>query len=226
MGKDGWHSSKASHRCDPVSHPIMTSFLLGLLTSCVSGVLSSTLQPIVQNILQPTFTPPPSKSFSVLLPVASHLLTGLIFSPLNLVRTRLIVQSFLPKYRPYFGPLDALSQILRDKGGLKSVHLHPHLLIPAVLDTGLRPLVSLILPPYIATSVLGLLRQPTQGDWNQCSHELVGTCAGFIIVVPFETTRRRPQVQARGIAKPIKICASSRPLPYNGVVGTLMHHHG
>jgi len=80
-GKGGWRSLKASRRRDPVSHLVMTSFLIGLLTSCVNGVLSSTLQLIVQNILQSTFTPPPSKSFPILLPVASHLLTGLILSP-------------------------------------------------------------------------------------------------------------------------------------------------
>jgi len=40
----------------------------------------------------------------------------------------------------------------------------------------------------------------------------------LIIVMPFETIRRRLQVQARGIAKPIKSCVESRPVPYNGVV--------
>jgi fusion and transport protein UGO1 len=201
----------------------MTSFLLGLLTSCINDVLSSTLQPIIQNILQSMFTPSPSKSSSILLPVASHLLTGLILSPLDLVRTRLIVQSFLPKYRTYAGPLDALSQILREEGGLKGVYLHPHLLIPTILDTGLRPLVALTLPPYIATSILGLHGNIDSSPFAWAFAELVGTCAGLIIVMPFETIRRRLQVQARGIAKPIKSCVESRPLPYNGVVDAFWH---
>jgi len=34
--------------------------------------------------------------------------------------------------------------------------------------------------------------------------------------MPFETIRRRLQLQARGIAKPIKFCVDPRPLPYNG----------
>jgi fusion and transport protein UGO1 len=201
----------------------MTSFLPGLLTSCINDVLSSTLQPIIQNILQSMFTPSPSKSSSILLPVASHLLTGLILSPLDLVRTRLIVQSFLPKYRTYAGPLDALSQILREEGGLKGVYLHPHLLIPTILDTGLRPLVALTLPPYIATSILGLHGNIDSSPFSWAFAELVGTCAGLIIVMPFETIRRRLQVQARGIAKPIKSCVESRPLPYNGVVDAFWH---
>ncbi|KAF9650686.1 mitochondrial carrier [Thelephora ganbajun] len=195
----------------------------GLLTSCVNDVLSSTLQPVVQNILQSIFTPSPSKSSSILLPVASHLLTGLILSPLDLVRTRLIVQSLLPRYQSYAGPLDALSQILRNEGGLKGVYLHPHLLIPAILDNGLRPLVSLALPPYIATSVLGLHGSVDSSPFAWAVAELVGTCAGLIIVMPFETIRRRLQVQTRGIAKPIKACVEQRPLPYNGVVDAFWH---
>ena len=189
----------------------------------MNDILSSTLQPIVQNTLQSIFMPSPSKSSSILLPVASHLLTGLILSPLDLVRTRLIVQSFLPKYQSYTGPLDALSQILRDEGGLKGVYLHPHLLIPAILDNGLRPFVSLTLPPYIATSVLGLHGNIESNPLAWAAAELVGTCAGLMIVMPFETIRRRLQVQARGIAKPIKSCVESRPLPYNGVVDAFWH---
>jgi len=41
--------------------------------------------------------------------------------------------------------------------------------------------------------------------------------------MPFETIRRRLQVQARGTAKLIKSCVESRPLPYNGVVDAFWH---
>ena len=111
----------------------IVSAIVGLLTSCVNDVLSSTLQPTVQIILQSIFTPSPSKSPSIFLPVPSHLLTGPILSPLD----PLIVQSFLPKYRSCAGPLDALSKTLRDEGGLKGVYLHSCLVIPAILDTSL-----------------------------------------------------------------------------------------
>ena len=137
------------------------------------------------------------------------------------MRTRLIVQSFLPRHQSYTGPLDALSQILRDEGGLKGVYLHPHLLVPTILDNSLRPFVSLTLPPYIATSVLGLHGDSSPFTWAVA--ELVGTCLGLIVVMPFETIRRRLQVQTRGIAKPIKACVEQRPLPYNGVVDAFWH---
>ena len=138
---EGWlalFKGESSMRLSVTSsgHDIVSA-IVGLLTSCVNDVLSSTLQPTVQIILQSIFTPSPSKSPSIFLPVPSHLPTGPILSPLDLVRTRLIVQSFLPKYRSCAGPLDALSKTLRDEGVLKGVYLHSCLVIPAILDTSL-----------------------------------------------------------------------------------------
>lgn len=95
--------------------------------------------------------------------------------------------------------------------------------MPAILDNGLRSLVSLTFPPYIATSVLGLHGNADSSPFTWAVAELVATCAGLIIAMPFETIRRRLQVQARGIAKPIKACVEQRPLPYNGVVDTFWH---
>ena len=217
MGKSGWYSSKASCRCDPVSYLIMTSFLLGLLTSCVNGVLSSTLHPIVQNILQSTFTPSPSKSSSILLLVASHLLTGPIPSPLDPVRTRLI-PVILAKVLVLLRSVGrALADSPRRRGAER--YLPP----PTPLNpshSGYRSPTTrvLTLPPYIATSVLGLHGNIDSSPFAWAVAELVGTCAGLIIVMPFETIRRRLQVQARGIAKPTKPSVEPRPLPYNRVV--------
>lgn len=199
----------------------------GLLTSCITDLLSSTLQPVVHNLLQSIFLPPPTttSSFSsstLILPVASHLITGFILSPLDLVRTRLIVQTSMTRHRNYTGPLDALSQILRHEGGLKGIYFHPHLFIPTLLDNTIRPLVSLTLPPYIAAH-LGLHGTVDTNPIAWALAELVGTCAGLFVILPFETVRRRLQVQVRGTAKPIRSCVETRPAPYNGVVDALWH---
>jgi len=53
--------------------------------------------------------------------------------------------------------------------------------------------------------------------------ELVGSCAGLLLILPIETVRRRLQAQVRGTAKPIRSCVESRPAPYNGVVDALWH---
>jgi mitochondrial fusion and transport protein UGO1 len=191
---------------------------------CVHDALFGLVQPFIDNVLQSILFPSstPFQQPPLLLPVASHLLTGFILSPLDLVRTRLIIQSFIPRYRTYSGPIDALSQILRNEGGLKGVYLHPHLLIPTIIDHTLRSLVSLALPGLIASYLVSHVSPDSHPiAWGFA--ELTGNFAGLLITLPFETVRRRLQAQVRGSAKPVKACVEMRPAPYNGVVDTLWH---
>ncbi|KAF9458351.1 mitochondrial carrier domain-containing protein [Collybia nuda] len=196
----------------------------GLLTSCLTEIVSSTLQPLIHNFLQSLFLPTlsPFHQPPILLPVASHLITGFLLSPLDLIRTRLIIQSFTPRYRTYSGPLDALSQILRDEGGLKGIYLHPHLLLPTLIDNTLRPVVSLALPGALAAYLGAQISEEVNPiAWGLA--ELGGSCIGLLVTLPFETIRRRLQAQVRGTAKPMKGCVELRPAPYNGIVDTFWH---
>ncbi|KAG6817625.1 hypothetical protein H0H87_006253 [Tephrocybe sp. NHM501043] len=196
----------------------------GLLTSCITEILSSTVQPLVHNFLQSLFFPSmsPFHQPPLILPVASHLFTGFLLSPLDLIRTRLIVQSYTSRHRSYTGPLDALSQILRDEGGLKGIYFHPHLFIPAIIDNALRPIVSLAFPAMLAGR-LGIQLSEETNPWAWGFMELGGSCLGLLISLPFETIRRRLQVQVRGTAKPLKGCVELRPAPYNGIVDAFWH---
>jgi len=203
----------------------------GLLTECVTDMLSSTMQPLIHNALQSIFAPTlaslyifPGSSTSLLIPVASHLITGFILSPLDLVRTRLIVQSFNPQHRTYTGPIDALRQIVREEGGVWGLYLHPHLLIPTILDNTIRPLISLGLPPLLAArlfpgTLVSLESSPVA--WGVV--EFTSSCIGLLATLPFETVRRRLQVQVRGRGQTLKTCVEKRPVPYNGVVDALWH---
>lgn len=204
-----------------LKHLIVT----GLLTSCITEILSDTSQPFINAFLQSLFFPTisPFHRPPMLLPVASHLITGFILSPLDLIRTRLIVQSSNPKHRVYSGPIDAFQQILRDEGGLRGMYLHPHLLIPTILDNALRPIVALALPGML-TSYFGW------GHITEDTHpiawgiaELAGSCVGLLLTLPIETIRRRLQAQMRGNAKPMKACVEMRPKPYNGIVDAFWH---
>ncbi|KAG6814027.1 hypothetical protein H0H92_003877 [Tricholoma furcatifolium] len=196
----------------------------GLLTSCMTEILSSTMQPLIHNFLQSLFFPSmsPFHSPPLILPVASHLITGFLISPLDLVRTRLIVQSFTSRHRTYTGPLDALSQILRDEGGLQGIYFHPHLFFPTIIDNVLRPVVSLAFPSMLAAR-LGLQISEETNPWAWGFVDLAGSCLGLLITLPFETIRRRLQVQVRGTAKPLKGCVELRPAPYNGIVDAFWH---
>ena len=188
-------------------------------------MLSATLQPFINGFLQSLFFPSmsPFHQPPIILPVASHLITGFLLSPLDLIRTRLIVQSFTARYQTYSGPLDAFRQILRDEGGLRGMYFHSHLLIPTLLDNALRPIVSLALPGLL-TRYLG------QGHITEETHPiswgmavLGGSCIGLLATLPIETIRRRLQVQPRGNGKAVKGCVELRPAPYNGVVDTFWH---
>lgn len=100
--------------------------------------------------------------------------------------------------------------------------MHPHLLIPTVIDHTLRPLTSLALPGLLVKFFGAHITEETNPvAWGFI--ELAGSCAGLLVTLPFETVRRRLQVQVRGTAKPIKTCVELRPAPYNGVVDTLWH---
>ncbi|KAF9243824.1 mitochondrial carrier domain-containing protein [Melanogaster broomeanus] len=198
----------------------------GLLTSCIHDVIFTNVQPLVDSTLhslvvssQGGFYKPP-----LLLPVASHVLTGILLSPLDLVRTRLIAQSSTQRYRTYTGPLNAFSEILANEGGLKGIYFHPHLLIPTVLETGLRSLIHVTLPAMIAPR-LGL-GPHVAADTHPIAWvfaEVVASCAGLLVTLPIETVRRRLQVQTRGTATPLRTCVETRPVPYNGVVDALWH---
>ena len=193
--------------------------------------MSTTLQPFIHAALQSILTPESLSSpylfagtpSSLLLPVASHLITGILLSPLDLVRTRLIVQSFSESHRTYTGPVDALRRITEEEGGIRGLYFHPHLLIPAVIDNTLRPLMSLGLPPLIASRFLPGALSPEVNPVSWGVVEFVSTTVGLMVSLPFETIRRRLQVQTRGTARPLRTCVETRPMPYNGVVDAMWH---
>lgn len=103
------------------------------------------------------------------------------------------------------------------------MYLHPHLLIPTLLDNALRPIVSLALPGMM-TSYFGwghITEDTHPIGWGLA--ELGGSCVGLLVTLPIETIRRRLQVQVRGSAQAVKGCVELRPAPYNGVVDTFWH---
>ncbi|KAF9535477.1 mitochondrial carrier [Crepidotus variabilis] len=197
----------------------------GLLTACITEVLSDKMQPFINGFLQSLFFPSmsPFHRPPIILPVASHLITGFLLSPLDLVRTRLVIQSFTSRHRTYTGPIDAFHQILRDEGGLRGIYLHPHLLLPTLLDNALRPIVALALPGMLTTYFgWGHITEETHPiKWGMA--ELAGSCIGLLVTLPIETIRRRLQAQVRGSAKPVKTCVELRPAPYNGIVDAFWH---
>ncbi len=172
-----------------------TTFILDTCAGRLQPMFSSFLSLFVpgsKSQLPLPYTPHPLRTLSVLF--GSHLLTGLAVSPLDLIRTRLVAQSTLPRHRKYRGPWDALKQILDQEGGWETTYLHPHLLLPAILDHTFRPLISLATPLLIDQY---LRVDPNSSPVLYALWELVLSTIGLGITLPIETVRRRLQVQAR-----------------------------
>lgn len=131
-----------------------------------------------------------------------------------------MVQSSVPRYRSYSGPLDALAKILEQEGGLRGIYFHPHLFLPTIIDCTLRSVVPVALPSLIS-SYLSISHQ-THPFTLGCV-ELFSSLGSLLITIPFETVRRRLQVQVRGTARPLKACVELRPVPYNGMVDAFWH---
>lgn len=210
-------------------HVLTFSLPIGLLTTSVTEMLSAGLQPAVHTLLESLLSPmlpgivSPATPFGpppILLPIASQVVTGFILSPLDLVRTRLIVQSSVQRYRTYSGPIDALKQILEHEGGLSGVYFHPHLFFPTIIDCTLRSLVPLTVAPLLA-SYFSISAESNPVLWT--ATELFGSCISLLITLPFETVRKRLQVQTRGTAKPLKTCVEVRPAPYHGMIDAFWH---
>lgn len=149
--------------------------------------------------------------------VASHLITGFILSPLDLVRTRLIAQTSLTSHRTYSGPVAALREIYHKEGGLAGMYLHPNLLIPTIIENTLRPLLALSAPLFIERTLF--VTEESHPVAYQAA-ELLFSSATLLLTLPIETARRRLQVQTRGSGR-FQTCVETRPSPYTGVFDVL-----
>jgi fusion and transport protein UGO1 len=147
---------------------------------------------------------------SLLAPVASHMVTGFILSPLDLLRTRQIVHPRTSSPSAF----THLAQIIREEGGLKAVYLDSRFLLPTLLDHSVRPLIALALPNLIQRH-LGL-RDAASNPLTFPLAEFAGACVGLLITLPIETIRRRLQVQSR--SGRVETCVRVRPWPYFGVL--------
>ncbi|KAI5124403.1 hypothetical protein M0805_008287 [Coniferiporia weirii] len=205
----------------------------GTATGCLKTFLESSLQPIAHSVLASTFatlalsSSPAAfaRAHPLLLPVTSNLVTGVLLSPLDLIRTRLIVQTFVSRHRRYAGPLDALNHILLHEGGVRGLYLHPHLLYPTLLDCTLTPLVAAVAPAFVAGVFSRMIGSPVGEEAHPflwAFAQLAGECASLLVTHPIQTVRRRLQVQSRGAAPSLPACVEVRRRPYGGVIDTVL----
>ncbi|WVR09231.1 hypothetical protein IAU60_006295 [Kwoniella sp. DSM 27419] len=196
------------------------------LVSTIHSFLSNVLQPHIHSfllILVPTspvnldisLTALPNPGIPLGIQVASHLLTHLVLSPLEVIRTRLIVMPASHPSTP--SSVTMFQRMIDEEGGFSSMYLHPNLLIPAVLEHTIRPLLTLSIPLLVERQ-FGI-----SPDISPVMYSLADLSLGLgslLILLPIETVRRRLQLQSRapGGGKKMNSVVRLRERDYVGVV--------
>ncbi|KAF9360305.1 hypothetical protein BGX26_009884 [Mortierella sp. AD094] len=151
--------------------------------------------------------------------VTSHLVVGFILSPLELVRTRLVVQTANPLQRKYSGMVNCFSTIIQEEGVTAlwgGVNLFPTLIYHT-----LTPLLSNSIP-LIIDRVFKLSAADSPVLYSLA--ELGLNTIELLIRLPIETVRKRLQIQMhyknkeRRGAKKYQTVVETRKRPYYGMV--------
>ncbi|KAG2186464.1 hypothetical protein INT44_002686 [Umbelopsis vinacea] len=199
----------------------------GQYTGWLHGVLQLILQPAIEGSLNDLFdlyddTIPLihleriGPNLATLL--GSHILVGVFLSPLEIARTRLIVQSSAPGVKTYTGLLHCLSSMLQNEGGLRGVYLSQNL-IPTILYHLITPLVSSTAP-----LIIDRLFHVTASDAPIIYGlaELALSTLEVLITLPIETIRKRIQCQVRfKDGRPFNTCVATRPVHYTGFLDAM-----
>jgi fusion and transport protein UGO1 len=148
--------------------------------------------------------------------IASHIVVGVLLSPLELIRTRLAIQTHNEKKRRYAHPLDALSHVFNQEhyASLKSLYFSTHLFVPTLLTYTITPFVDHAAPLFIE-HYFGISSVDSPALYG--FYEFVWRCVGAALTMPIETVRTRLQAQVVGGARELETCVQIAPR-YTGVV--------
>ncbi|KAF9202606.1 hypothetical protein BGZ59_002078, partial [Podila verticillata] len=149
--------------------------------------------------------------------VTSHLVVGLILSPLELVRTRLVVQTANPLQRKYSGMVNCITTIISEEG--VSALWGGVNLFPTILYHTLTPLLANSIP-LIIDRVFHLTAADSPFLYSLA--ELGLNTIELLIRLPIETVRKRLQIQIQSnvssSAKKYRTVVETRKRPYYGMV--------
>ncbi|KAI9302389.1 mitochondrial carrier domain-containing protein [Cunninghamella echinulata] len=124
--------------------------------------------------------------------LASHILVGLLLSPLEILHTRMIVQSSATSDGTYEGLYSGWKSLLKDEGGLMNIYTSAKNYWPTILYYSLTPLVNHFGPIFIDRTF----------HISAADNPIVYSAATFglstialILTMPLETIRKRLQCQ-------------------------------
>lgn len=137
---------------------------------------------------------------------------GLLLTPLDLVRTRLVAQSIYPSEIKYKSLTMAISAIYKEEGGLSGLYPNKALsVISAILLPTLR-ILPMSLFNHFAESWIESIGVPSALAYPLA--QFFFSCTNLAITLPVETIRRRLYLQHRKSNWIYRVTVS--PTPYHG----------
>ncbi|RKP38206.1 mitochondrial carrier domain-containing protein [Dimargaris cristalligena] len=148
--------------------------------------------------------------------IASNVITGVALSPLELVRTRLMLQPGQTNRQKYSGLFNGLSTIMREEGGLWAMYFSTVHLIPTVVFHSLRPLFENT-GSLVVNRALGISSEDT--PFTSAVAHMAYSMLELLVVLPVETVRKRLQAQPR-YTKEFMLTwyVPITPVPYTGML--------
>ncbi|CAG8742100.1 13506_t:CDS:2, partial [Racocetra fulgida] len=143
--------------------------------------------------------------------IVSHVVAGVILSPLEVVRTRLVVQTASPVHKKYSGTFDCLRQMIKEEG-LTSLYWS-HNLVPSIVFHTICPLLECTVP-LIIDRVFHI--NPTDSPILYGLAQLGLSTLQLLITLPIETIRKRLhcQIVSRVPEKSFATVVQTRKAPY------------
>lgn len=150
--------------------------------------------------------------------LVSNIVTGVLLSPLEIARTRLIVQTSNPYHKKYQGTFHCLRTMFKEEGW-KSIYTGINL-FPTILYHTIIPLFKNA-THVIIERVLHI--SPTESPFKYAFYELCFNILELGIVLPLQTIRRRLHCQIRkqnvtDEYKEFEMVVEKAALPYAGMV--------
>ncbi|KAF9374039.1 hypothetical protein CPB97_000164 [Podila verticillata] len=158
--------------------------------------------------------------------VVSHVVVGFVLSPLELIRTRLVVQTNSPAHRKYSGVFNCLTTIISEEG--VSALWGGVNLVPTLVYHILTPLFTNSIP-LVIDRVFNINSADSPFLYNFA--ELALNTLDLLIRLPVETVRKRLQlqIQAKIPGKRYETVVETRKRPYVGMIDAIyriIHEEG
>ncbi|KAJ3065839.1 hypothetical protein HDU98_010805 [Podochytrium sp. JEL0797] len=125
--------------------------------------------------------------------IGSHALSGMLLSPLELIRTRIMVQTSTPYHRKYKNSFSAISQIMREEG--PGAFYWSRRTFPTLLYKTLQPIFKYG-SPFFISRVLNV-----DPEYQPLLHRVAELGMDFVellVLMPLETVVRRLECQVVG----------------------------